>query len=106
MASYAWFAANAERRSHPVGQKKANAFSLHDVHGNIKEWTADCWANDYRSTPKDGSAETRGKCSRRVVRGGSWIHRPPTLRSASREWLPTDTRSDELGMRVARELAQ
>ena len=58
----------------PVGSFPANAFGLHDVHGNVREWVDDCWHGDYRGAPADGSAWTSGgECSRRVLRGGSWL---------------------------------
>ena len=58
-------------RTAPVGSYGANGFGLHDVLGNVWEWTADCWHDDYRGAPADGSAWTRGgDCDRRVLRGG------------------------------------
>mgnify|MGYP003393099358 CR=1 FL=1 len=102
LANNGWSALNSEKKSHPVGGKRPNAFGIHDVHGNVKEWVLDCWHESYRNAPVDGSGRTTGNCNRRVVRGGSWLYRPKALRSASREWHSIDTRRDDLGMRVAR----
>lgn len=55
----------------PVGSFQANAFWLHDVLGNLWEWTEDCWNDDYTGAPTDGSAWRVGDCSQRVQRGGS-----------------------------------
>ena len=60
-------------RTAAVGSYPANAWGLHDVHGNVWEWTQDCWHGSYAGAPTDGSAWTSGgDCARRVVRGGSW----------------------------------
>src|SRR5450631_1877704 len=58
----------------PVGRYPANAFGLHDMHGNVWEWVEDCWHTVYSSGPVDGTA-WRDRCDERgrVLRGGSWI---------------------------------
>jgi len=53
-----------------VGSFKPNAFGLHDMHGNARELVEDCWHEDYRGAPTDGSAWTTGECKFRVRRGG------------------------------------
>ena len=68
----------------PVGSFAANAFGLHDVHGNVWEWVEDCWNASYAGAPADGRAWTSGDCSYRVLRGGSWLNGPWNLRSANR----------------------
>ena len=91
----------------PVGSFPANAWGLHDMHGNIWEWVEDCWHGNYQGAPTDGSAWTsEGNCSvhRRVVRGGSWGLDPGDLRSAYRNWGPAGHRNITFGFRVARTL--
>ncbi len=86
------------------GGFSGNAFGLYDMHGNVREWTQDCYNESYSGAPKDGSAWTSGDCARRVVRGGSWYGGPQDLRSANRIRIRTSDRGDILGFRVARTL--
>ena len=86
----------------PVGSFQPNAFGLHDVSGNVWEWTDDCWNESYSGAPADGSAWTRGYCIPRVVRGGSWNNPPGLLRSAFRDGIPREDRGFNIGFRVAR----
>ena len=72
------------RNTAPVGSFGANAFGLHEMHGNVWEWVEDCWNSSYEGAPSNGSAWLRGKCEERVVRGGSWDNAPRLLRSAMR----------------------
>ena len=86
----------------PVGFFRPNAFGLHDVLGNIYEWTQDCWHGRYLGAPADGSAWQSGDCSDRVLRGGSWKFHPRILRSALRGSDPAGDHYNSYGFRVAR----
>ena len=90
----------------PVGSFGANAFGLHDVHGNVSEWVQDCWNSDYEGAPTDGSAWLSGDCGERVSRGGSWNYRPSGLRAAFRIRNTTGSRFSDYGFRVARTLTR
>jgi cell division septation protein DedD len=92
------------KRTVAVGSFPANAFGLHDVHGNIFEWVEDCWNGSYGGAPSDGNAWTTGDCSRRVLRGGSWLGKPRHLRAAQRFKITTGYSSSSVGFRVARTL--
>ena len=88
-----------------VAKYPANAFGLFDMHGNVWEWVADHWHDNYSGAPDDGSAwVSNGDTARRVVRGGSWHYYPGFLRSAARSWLSTDERDINFGLRLARTL--
>ncbi|HEX8847607.1 MAG TPA: SUMF1/EgtB/PvdO family nonheme iron enzyme, partial [Pyrinomonadaceae bacterium] len=71
MDEIAWYIKNSGSKTHPVGQKQANAWSLYDMHGNVREWCEDVWHENYKGTPSDGSAWLIGGNSNlRVLRGG------------------------------------
>lgn len=88
-----------------AGSFKPNAFGLHDMHGNVWEWTEDHWHENYEGAPLDGTAWTKdGDASRLVLRGGSWVITPRDLRSATRFRNTTDYRINLFGFRVGRTL--
>ncbi len=85
-----------------VGTYPANAFGLHDLHGNVWEWCADVWHDDYDLLPKDGKAWTQGgDRSCRVVRGGSWRDPAAYCRSAKRSKNATNQGDRYTGFRIA-----
>ena len=88
----------------PVGSFAANAFGLHDMHGNVREWVQDCWNGTYAGAPADGSAWERGDCNTRVIRSGSWANTEPSeFRSAYRlGYSSTRYARAYVGFRVAR----
>ena len=92
-------------RTVPVGLFEPNAFGLHDVHGNVEEWTQDCRNNHYRGAPNDGSAWEIGNCQSRVARGGSWWRTDKKyIRAAYRGMWNSTIRRTHVGFRVARDL--
>ena len=89
-----------------VGSYPANAFGLHDVHGNVWEWVEDYWHSNYNGAPSDGSAWTSNydDDEYRMLRGGYWDNYPGYLRSAGRVRFLAGNRGSAFGFRIARTL--
>jgi formylglycine-generating enzyme required for sulfatase activity len=99
--SVAWYNANSEGKTHPVGEKSPNAFGLYDLHDNAWDWTLDCYNASYVGAPADGSPWTTGDCNARVLRGGSWYQPSEGLRSARRGRTASTRRVNNFGFRIA-----
>jgi formylglycine-generating enzyme required for sulfatase activity/class 3 adenylate cyclase len=90
-----------ENKTTPVGSFRANSFGLFDVHGNVWEWTSDCWNGTFAGAPTGGAAWTTGNCDKRVLRGGSWGIKPKHLRASRRRSDKITLRSGKRGFRIA-----
>lgn len=103
LGNYAWHDRNSGNITQPVGRKLPNPFGLFDMHGNVWEWTQDCWHDNYSGAPSDGSAWTTA-CSgnSRVLRGGSWDFTSAGLRSSFRFKHTPGYQSGSHGFRLAR----
>jgi formylglycine-generating enzyme required for sulfatase activity len=88
----------------PVGSFPPNPFGVYDVHGNVREWTQDCWNGTYAGAPADSIAWLTGECDKRVMRGGAWGLRAEEMRLAYREGAQLPLRSGKGGFRLVREL--
>jgi formylglycine-generating enzyme required for sulfatase activity len=106
---YAWYQDNSEKKTHPVGEKRPNAWGLYDMHGNVWEWCEDAFHDGYEGAPDDGSAWVRVNeeglveqlKGRRVIRGGCWEYRPLNCRSADRRYFQAPKAwADGIGLRV------
>jgi formylglycine-generating enzyme required for sulfatase activity len=103
LTNYAWYKANRDGQTHPVGQKLPNPWGLYDMHGNVFEWCQD-WFGDYAGwIALDPQGPASG--SSRVVRGGFWTlwsgWGPPWFcRSAIRFASGPDVRFYPLGFRA------
>jgi formylglycine-generating enzyme required for sulfatase activity len=99
LGDYAWFGGNSNNQTHPVGEKKANAWGLYDMHGNVWEWCTD-WYGKY---PKGAVSDPVGprEGSYRVLRGGGWGTAAANCRSADRCMFLPSRRFSIFGFRVA-----
>lgn len=102
LGAYAWFSDNSGKRTHPVGEKRANKWGLHDMHGNVWEWVEDAWHDNYRGAPTNGRVWSGGDTRYRVLRGGSWDDVAFLCRSVISYSDSPDGRNDYLGFRVLR----
>lgn len=130
LGRYAWYAANSEGQLQRVGSKAANAWGLHDMHGNVREWTVDGYTpNGYKALDRHRdpvqvlqAIQWPTTVEHRVIRGGSWDDIPDALRSAARfssddqamkdqdpefpssPWWYTSDPSRTIGFRIVRSL--
>lgn len=86
-----------------IGSFQANAFGLHDMLGNVWEWTEDCLVAGYQNASPTGEPPIVKNC-KRTYRGGGWAQEMKDLRVGSRGYNAPDLRVDVIGLRVAKTL--
>jgi formylglycine-generating enzyme required for sulfatase activity len=84
LSEFAWFAGNAGKKTHPVGQKQANPWGLFDMHGNVAEWCQDFYDKGYYKNSPEKNPRGPADGKEYVLRGGSWKSPADALRSAYR----------------------
>lgn len=84
--SIAWYHGNSKDQTHPVAEKKANAFGLYDMLGNVWEWVEDRFEKN---------------AEKRILRGGSFYNIAADLRVSNRLWASPDTAHRNMGVRCA-----
>jgi formylglycine-generating enzyme required for sulfatase activity len=103
LEAVAWYADDSEGTTHPVGSKKPNAWGLHDMLGNVAEWTLDAYG-PYPRVEEDKDPTGPAAGSTRGVRGGAWRSFPAAVRCAARTGTPESYQLPHVGLRVVQEI--
>jgi formylglycine-generating enzyme required for sulfatase activity len=103
LGNIAWYNANSNGQTRPVGGKLANGYGLHDMSGNVWEWVNDWYSSSYYSSSPQNNPTGPATGTYRVVRGGPWLDDSYHLRASNRlsDAVP-GLANDLIGFRVAR----
>lgn len=99
LEDYAWYSANSDKKTHPVGKKKPNELGLYDMCGNVREWCSD-WYQEDLGTSEVTDPQGPASGSSRVLRGGCWDHDAERCRVSYRSSLTPGYRNNS-GFRLA-----
>jgi formylglycine-generating enzyme required for sulfatase activity len=98
LAEYAWYDSNSGSTTHPVGEKKPNAWGLYDMHGNVWEWCVD-YPDGYQSSDVKDPSDFEGKF-RRTLRSGSWFDTAAFCRSWRRYFSTPTYGTHDQGLHI------
>ena len=87
-----------------IASFEANLFGIYDTAGNVSEWVHDCWHENYKNAPDNGTVWSGGDCTIRIARGGSFASPQQSIRNTKREQFKAGEKLSRIGIRIAREL--
>jgi formylglycine-generating enzyme required for sulfatase activity len=96
----AWYYENSNLHTHPVATKSPNSWGIHDMLGNVAEWTMDIWHPDYNGAPEDGSSWLGEPILSRVCRGGSFEREASEMGLHDRDWYDESEAVAGVGFRI------
>lgn len=99
----AWYAANSDKMSHPVGKKRPNELGVHDMSGNVYEWCRDWYDEEYYSHPSKQNPRGPSSGYLRVIRGGSWYDLSGFLACTHRNAFPPARAFWHIGFRLVKD---
>ena len=102
LEAVAWYVANSEDKTQPVGQKQSNELGLYDMNGNVWEWVWDIYDGNYYKTSPADNPKGPAEGPYRVTRGGAWYNKPEYVAITTRQNNTPDFRQNSVGFRIAR----
>ncbi len=102
IGDFAWYEANAEDRTHRVGERKPNGLGIYDMTGNVWEWVQDWYdENYYKASPQENPKGPNDGTSR-VLRGGCWLDQAKDTRSSFRFFFSPGKWFKSVGIRLVK----
>jgi formylglycine-generating enzyme required for sulfatase activity len=101
VAQVAWYGGNSRSTTHPVGQKQANGYGLHDMLGNVVEWTNDWHSSAISKDATDPKGPPSGEF--KALRGGGWFDDGTLIRASYRSRIEIGDRDYNIGFRCVGE---
>jgi formylglycine-generating enzyme required for sulfatase activity len=102
----AWYKGNSAKQTHPVKEKQPNSWGLYDMLGNVWDWVADWYEENYYQGLSSPAIDPKGPASgiMRVLRGGSWLNDPQVVRASNRGMYVPELWNYNMGFRCARDV--